>query len=237
MGLGLAFPFLLVASFPKLATKLPKPGAWMLKVKYGLGFLVILTIIWLVYVLVAEIGREGALLISLFMLLISLSLKNNRHSHEARKKMAWLAAAFLIATSFTLPALITHRTSPVLFQKNRVWRPFEEDHIATYVNAGKTVFVSVTADWCLTCQANKYFTLNNKEVLEALRHKDVVAMEADWTNHDPKITTYLKEFNQYGIPFYAIYGCKTPKGEFLGQLITPKKVLNALNKEKCPVVQ
>jgi thiol:disulfide interchange protein len=61
-------------------------------------------------------------------------------------------------------------------------------------------------------------------------------MEANWTNHDPKITAYLKSFNQYGIPFYAIYGCKTPGGKFLGQILTPTKVLDAVREEKCPTL-
>lgn len=235
MGLGLAFPFLLIAFFPKFATKLPKPGAWMVTVKYGLGFLIMITILWLVYVLIAEIGKTGAFLVALLMLFISLFLKNTRNGSEARKKMAWFGAGLLIAASFALPTLFPHARGTIVFKKNDLWRPFEPERIAGYVKAGKTVFVSVTADWCLTCQANKYFVLKNQAVLAALHDNDIVAMEADWTNHDPKITAYLKSFNQYGIPFYAVYGCRTPQGVFLGQLLTPQKVMDIFKREKCPV--
>lgn len=237
MGFGLAFPFFLVAFFPKLATKLPKPGAWMITVKYILGFLVMLTTLWLISILIAEIGKIGAFLVAALMLLISLFLKKTRNGSEARKRMAWLGASFLIAATFTLPTFVAPSPSEVSCPKKSLWHPFEPDRIASHVRAGKTVLVSVTADWCLTCQANKYFTLKNKDVLEALRHKGVVAMEADWTNHDPKITTYLKSFNQYGIPFYAVYGCRSTKGKFLGQLLTPQKMLDALEGEKCPAVK
>ncbi len=233
MGLGLAFPFLLIAFFPKFATKLPKPGAWMVTVKYGLGFLIIITTLWLVYVLIAEIGKTGAFLVALLMFFISLFLKKTRNGSEARKKMVWLGASLLIAGSFALPAFFSQARETLSFKKNNLWHPFEPDRIAGYVKAGKTVFVNITADWCLTCQANKYFALKSKDVLGALHSHDVVAMEADWTNHDPKITTYLKTFKQYGIPFYAVYGCRTPNGVFLGQLLTPQKVLHALKSEKC----
>lgn len=234
MGLGLAFPFLLIAFFPKLATKLPRPGAWMVKVKYGLGFLVMATTCWLVYVLIAEIGQTGAYLVAILMLLISLFLKKSRNGSEARKKMAWFGASILIATSFALPTFVMPPTLTTPSQTDSLWRPFEPHLIAPYVKSGKTVFVNVTASWCLTCQANKYFVLQRKDVQAALQAKDIVTMEADWTNHDPKITAYLKSFNQYGIPFYAVYGCKTPEGRFLGQILTPKKVLDALKGETCP---
>ena len=34
---------------------------------------------------------------------------------------------------------------------------------------GKTVFVDITADWCLTCQINKSFVLNRNEVVEIFK--------------------------------------------------------------------
>jgi suppressor for copper-sensitivity B len=233
MGLGLAFPFLLIAFFPKVATMLPKPGAWMVKVKHFFGFLIIITAIWLVYVLIAEIGQTGSYSIAILMLFLSLFLKKAKGRSEVRKNMAWLGASLLIAASFILPVFVPQNENVPSSHKEGLWKSFEPNRIEGYVRAGKTVLINVTADWCLTCQANKYFVLKNKAVLEALRQKDVILMEADWTNHDPKITAYLKSFNQYGIPFYAIYGCKTPKGEFLGQILTPQKVLDAFEREKC----
>ena len=233
MGLGLAFPFVLIAFFPKIATMLPKPGVWMVKVKYFFGFLLIITAIWLVYVLIAEIGQTGSYSIAMLMLFLSLFLKKAKGRSEAQKNMAWLGAILLIAASFILPGFFSQPGDGHPSHKNGLWKPFEPHQIERYVKSGKTVFVNVTADWCLTCQANKYFVLKNKAVLAALREQNIVLMEADWTNHDPKITAYLKTFNQYGIPFYAVYGCHTPKGKFLGQILTPQKVLRALEKETC----
>ncbi|MGV8948069.1 MAG: protein-disulfide reductase DsbD family protein [Candidatus Paracaedibacter sp.] len=233
MGLGLAFPFLLIAFFPNVATMLPKPGIWMVKVKHFFGFLIIITAIWLVYVLIAEIGQTGSYSIAMLMLFLSLFLKKAKGRSEVQKNMAWLGASLLIAASFLLPVFISESVNVHSSHKEGLWKPFEPERIEGYVKAGKTVLVNVTADWCLTCQANKYFVLKNKAVLEALRQNNVILMEADWTNHDPKITAYLKSFNQYGIPFYAVYGCKTSNGEFLGQILTPQKVLQALENEKC----
>lgn len=51
MGLGMALPYLLVAAFPALATKMPKPGAWMKRLRQLLGFALFATALWLGYVL------------------------------------------------------------------------------------------------------------------------------------------------------------------------------------------
>ena len=47
MGIGMSSPYLLVAIFPKLVNFLPKPGKWMIYVKYFLGLLLFSTVIWL----------------------------------------------------------------------------------------------------------------------------------------------------------------------------------------------
>ena len=41
MGIGMSLPYLLIASFPKLINFLPKPGKWMIYVKYFLGLLLL----------------------------------------------------------------------------------------------------------------------------------------------------------------------------------------------------
>ncbi|MFL2813723.1 MAG: protein-disulfide reductase DsbD family protein [Candidatus Puniceispirillales bacterium] len=47
MSLGLAFPWLSIAIFPKTLSYLPSPGKWMVLVKYILGFGLLITSIWI----------------------------------------------------------------------------------------------------------------------------------------------------------------------------------------------
>jgi suppressor for copper-sensitivity B len=234
MGIGLSFPFILISFFPGLATRLPKPGRWMGTVQKGLGFLILATVLWLTYVLAAELGLMNALCLACLMVIISGVLRSVRLKSAGIKTAAWGATTLLIVAGFLIPDNFTRSKTGVSSNASSLWQPFDPDRVEEYVKAGKTVFVTVTADWCLTCQANKYFILNNRDVVKELENNNVVAMEADWTTHDPKITNYLKSFNQYGIPFYAVYGCRTPLGSFLGQLLTSGKVLQKLRSEKCP---
>jgi suppressor for copper-sensitivity B len=98
------------------------------------------------------------------------------------------------------------------------------------VRQGKTVFVDVTADWCLTCQVNKRLVLDRGAVRDALARAEVVAMRADWTRPDERIADYLRSFGRYGIPFNAIYGPAAPNGIPLPELLTEGDVLSALKR-------
>lgn len=47
MGVGMAFPYLVIAMFPKCLSIIPKPGAWMHTFRRIMGVLVALTALWL----------------------------------------------------------------------------------------------------------------------------------------------------------------------------------------------
>jgi len=98
------------------------------------------------------------------------------------------------------------------------------------VAEGKTVFVDITAEWCITCQVNKATVLKRGQILELLTSGKVIAMQGDWTRPDPRITAYLKSFGRFGIPFNAIYGPGAPLGEALPELLTPGLVLSGIEK-------
>ncbi len=110
------------------------------------------------------------------------------------------------------------------------WRAFDETAIAAEVAAGNIVFVDVTADWCLTCQANKRLVLDREPVATRLQGAGTVAMKADWTNPDPAIAAFLERHGRYGIPFNIVYGPQAPQGLPLPELLTDAEVLAALDR-------
>jgi suppressor for copper-sensitivity B len=115
-----------------------------------------------------------------------------------------------------------------------LWLPFEKAAIRRLVTTRKVVFVDVTADWCLTCQINKSLVLTRGDVYRRLADDGVVAMQADWTRPDDDISRYLASFGRYGIPFDAVYGPGTPRGEALPELLTENAVLEALERATGP---
>jgi len=56
VGLGLAFPYLLLSLMPNWISRLPKPGAWMESFKQAMAFPIYATVVWLVWNLSAQLG-------------------------------------------------------------------------------------------------------------------------------------------------------------------------------------
>ena len=225
LGLGLALPYLVVAACPRLVRVLPRPGRWILVLKAGLASLLGLTAAWLVWVLAGVAGGRAAGAVAL---LLALLLGLVWQCRRLRPTVATAAALVLAGMTFAAPLAL-----PAPDQAPRAgadWTVFDRGEIARQVAAGRVVFVDVTADWCLTCKANKALVIDRSEVAEALRAPGIVAMQADWTRSDPAISRYLEAFDRYGIPFNAVYGPGAPEGIVLPELLTSGAVLDALHR-------
>ncbi len=59
IALGLAFPYLMLCYAPRLLKFMPKPGPWMEHFKVAMGFLLLGTLVWLVYILGDLTGPTG----------------------------------------------------------------------------------------------------------------------------------------------------------------------------------
>ena len=84
-----------------------------------------------------------------------------------------------------------------------------------------------TAAWCVTCQVNKRSTLRREEVMQALRARGIVTLQADWTRRDEAITRELSRLKRTGVPVYAFY---RPGAEVLvlPEVLTPALMIRAI---------
>jgi suppressor for copper-sensitivity B len=223
LGLGLSLPYLLVAVFPGLAARLPKPGAWMVTLRRVLGLALAGTAVWLLTVLAAQINLMGALLVAALLLLLSAVIALGKP-----RALAGLLALAVLGAGLFLPA----SPSAPRIAASEHWQAFDQGRIAELVAAGEVVLVDVTADWCITCKVNKSLVLERGPVLELLQGEGLVAQQADWTNPDPEIAAYLESFGRYGIPFNAVYGPAAPEGIALPELLSEAAVLEAIEKAR-----
>ncbi|MFQ5774711.1 MAG: protein-disulfide reductase DsbD family protein [Kiloniellaceae bacterium] len=234
LGLGLALPYLLIAAAPALAGRLPRPGAWMVRLKRVLGLALAGTAAWLLSVLAAQVGPTAALGVGGLLLGLALALWFGRTG--ARWRLATpVVAGVLALAALALPAGFAARegtpagTGPTEAGAGP-WRPLDPTRIADLVGDGKLVFVDVTADWCLTCQVNKTLVLDKDTVRARLDDPGVVTMRGDWTLPSEAISRYLESFGRYGIPFNAVYGPGAPEGLTLPELLSVEAVLKALDR-------
>lgn len=230
LGVGLALPYLAVAMVPSIATALPRPGKWMVVLRHILGLALVATALWLLSVIAAQIGVEGAFALGGMLALIGVVLIIRRLPESRLGQHAGKAVVLLAVAALALPLVRApeHMTAAVAPSGN--WQAFDQAEISRLVDDGYVVFVDVTADWCITCQVNKKVVLDTNPVSEWLGGEKVIAMRADWTRPSDEIARYLASFGRYGIPFNAIYGPEAVNGIALPELLTSKIVLDAADK-------
>jgi suppressor for copper-sensitivity B len=224
IAVGLSLPYLAVAAWPGLATRLPRPGRWMLWLRALLGLLLAGTAVWLLDVLMSEAGMPAALLVALLAVALALLLWGRRRL-PPRLGSATAGFALLLALAALAAPVLLAAPAPASRQAAEpLWQPFQPERIAALVAGGKVVFVDVTADWCITCQVNKKLVIDTPAVQDRLAGGTTVAMRADWTRPSEAIARYLAGFGRYGIPFNAVYGPRAPQGVALPELLTPGAV-------------
>ena len=229
IGAGMAMPYLLLAVWPGAARLLPKPGAWMVRLKEVMGFLLAAAAIWLFYVLAGQVSAAALAMVQLALLVLALAVWLWR---APRPRWAALAAPVLgiaavvgavVAATTAAPA----RAAGGLEEPAAgliAWVPYDAAEAERLAAAGTPVFVDVTADWCFTCKVNERFVLDTPPVAAAFADAGVVPMRADWTNRDAAIGELLAAHGRYGIPFYLLY---RPGGEphVFPELITQESVV------------
>ena len=224
LGIGMSFPYILFIAFPSLVRFLPKPGTWMVYLKYFLGFGVMLTAVWLGYVCIMIVGLRifTVFILSIIILLLMFNKTINKN------KYGFLLIALLIITVFfTYTSKVLDKYS-LDFSNNSEWVKYNSDSLLNYINGGSTVFIDITADWCVTCKVNKLLILNSKEFKNIAKNNNLILMRGDWTKPDNKITQFLQKSNRYGIPFNALYNIKYPEGIIFSELLTLKEIKDSI---------
>lgn len=226
LGAGLAAPYCAISLAPGLSRLLPRPGRWMATFKTFMGFPLLATVIWLVFVFGAQTGLDSVTNLLIGFLALGLSAWIfGRWQLKTAKIVALLIAVF--AVFIQLPG------SPEL--KSAQWQSFSPAKLLQLSKENKPVFLDFTAAWCVTCKVNEMVAFT-EPVMKEMAARGVVAMKVDWTNGDPEITQMLAGFGRNGVPLYVLYtGKENEAPRILPQILTPKIVLDELknvSKEK-----
>ena len=106
--------------------------------------------------------------------------------------------------------------------------------------AGKTVFVDFTADWCQTCKTKlNGVAINTRAVSELVHDFGIVPLKADWTEESDEIKDMLNLLGRNSIPVYAVFPAERPNEPIVfSDLVTKGQVLDKLRRgrtvEECP---
>jgi suppressor for copper-sensitivity B len=226
LGLGMALPWLVFALFPNLISFMPKPGLWMNTIKVIFGLMMLLTTLWLLTLLVPFIGGLTTLVTGLlFCVYLLYRIAKNKGKKTV---IVILAVSLLITSAVLFTASLTTKHWATLIKDDLTWLPLNKNSIDQYVKQGNTVFIDVTADWCITCKANKIAVILQEPVYSELQQESVITMKGDWTKPSDRITTYLQSHQRFGVPLNVVYGPNAPQGLTLSVLLSSDEVIQAL---------
>ncbi len=249
VAVGMALPYLLLTSRPAWVKYLPKPGDWMVTAKQFMGFLMMATLVWLLYILGKQLGTEGIIWTSAFLLTVGIAcwLVGRFATLTASRRtviLTWVVAVAVVIGGYWLfletildvrSAIAgTSQTGAITEGPSAdgiTWRTFSIGDLDNALRGDKPVFIDFTAEWCLTCKVNEKGVLADRAVIDRFRSQDIVAFRADWTNRNPVITTLLRKFGRSGVPLYVVF----PPGNrtspiVLPEVITTGIVLDALDR-------
>ncbi|WP_206618101.1 protein-disulfide reductase DsbD [Hahella sp. KA22] len=231
LGFGMALPLLLVSFIPTLRAHLPKPGAWMTTARRVLSLPMFLTVIGLIWVLMRQSNNDYVLSVFAAAMLSAFGLWMTGLWQQSQRRGQWWPAISL--TILPLLAVISWipptQASPQHEQKEVSEAfVFNQDQLST-LREKQDVFLYFTADWCLTCKVNEKTSIDQNDVKEAFKQRNVVTMIGDWTNGDSKITEFLSQHGRSGVPLYLWYKKGTSTPTVLPQILTPSILVNQVS--------
>jgi len=244
VGLGLASPYVILSWQPAWLRFLPKPGAWMERFKVAMGFPMLATAVWLFSLIPLHYGKR-ALWLGLFLVILALAawiygeFVQRGRAHRglgASVALVLIVGGYLYAVEGQLrwrsPVPDTSLAGPLKESPDGIdWQRWSPAAVTQARAQGRPVFVDFTADWCLTCQANKRIAIDVPSVRAKLKQANAAALLGDYTRLPDGITTELNRFGRAGVPLVLVYS-KNPNEppQVLPEALTPGIVLAALDR-------
>ncbi len=229
MGAGMALPYALLGLAPGLARLLPKPGAWMDRLKQGLAFPMYGAAAWLVWVLAEQAGPPAVLLALAGAVLIGFAAWAVGIAQASGGRIGRLAGGVAVVAALALLPVLHAAPAPAQAGEAADGEAWSAARLAALRAEGRPVFVNMTAAWCITCKVNERLALATDGTRRAFEARGIALLTGDWTRGDPAITAVLRAHGRDGVPLYLFYpaGAATPR--ILPQILTERILLDAIS--------
>ena len=229
LGVGFSLPYLLLALFPNLITRMPRPGEWMNTLKEFFAFPMFATSLWLLWVFSFQASADS--LISLLITILLVSTIFWIITKSTSKTIRMLSAlTILIIILIQLVSINTLQANVNVNQSTSVasseeWNVNIENELK---KLNQAYLINYTAAWCITCQANDKLALSRPAVRAYLEENNIKYIKADWTNRNNDILQTLTEYGRTGVPLYLYWKPGLDQTLILPAVLTEDLLLNSL---------
>lgn len=235
IGAGLALPFVAISAFPRLGRFMPRSGAWMGTLRSGLGFALLATVVWLLWIVGRGAGSDYvAALLTVLLAGAFIAWSYGRLQLAGARFAgvgAGLAVLVLVAGGANLVGVAAaahgeHESESAPSPHGAAW---SASAVTSALAAGRPAFVVFSADWCLTCKLNERIAVETAETRALLEAGDFALFHGDWTQRDEAIRLELARHGKAGVPLYLVYSPTAPNVPLvLPEVVTQKVVSRAL---------
>ncbi len=222
IGLGFAFPFILIGIFPKALKIIPKPGDWMVLFKQLMGFV----LLYLVYTMLkTTLALTSGLYLAnvlFFLLILGLAVwlygRFVRFEHSKLTQwiftilpiilIVWAAATYLPITQEHLAVAVVAPQGDEMVQDPHApegWYIFSPELHEKLISEGKPLFLDIGAEWCKNCKTNEKTVLFTDEIMADFKARNVTLLRGDFTRKDQVLLQWITDHERLGVPFNALY--------------------------------
>lgn len=227
LGLGMGAPLVLIGTVG--SQLLPRPGAWMNRVKALFGFVLLSMAIWFVARILSDalvLGLWGALGLGAAISLVIMARGNGTGSILPQFATAsaaiiglwsaliligaaggaddpWRPLSVYVPSGVAATSQDASGSGPVAFDDVKDLATLERRVQAT-ANGGQMTLVEFTADWCVSCEVIEREVFSDPTVKNALQ--DVQRLSIDVTDYDAEDQAIMQHFGVIGPPTLMWFG-------------------------------
>jgi len=219
LGVGMAFPYVVMSIYPAALRWLPRPGNWLIHFERFMGFALLATVVYLLTIL-PENKRVWIVLFCLFLAIgFYLWGQMTSLSDSTRRRIAvrLLAVIIMLVGGWlslkTFPSMGWNEEPLSKTEESEKWQPYTDSKLLEAARENRWVVVDFTADWCPNCILVERTALRNQHVVETFRKYNVLLLKADLTRENPPAKRLLENMGSRSIPFLALF----PPGEHFWQ--------------------
>ena len=226
IGIGMSVPFIVLLFYPNVLDFLKNKKKLLTITHYIIVCSLYITIFWLMTVLKTNVGLKPLIVLSGFLFLVIVQFK-------MVKKYIYnvILLVFIVFFGTIMPIKIFKEDKAMLINNSLWTNDISFDEIQKYIDGDKTVFVAITANWCIVCNFNELTVFADYDVVNFLHENNIVPVKIDISTNSDKAEKFYEDKSNLYVPNYIIYNKNHQSGcKFNGKL-TKKEFFN--NFEKC----
>lgn len=241
IGVGMAAPYVVLASLPELVKKVPKAGPASELVKQTMGLLLLAAALY--FICTGLAGLFGWRSMAYWWIVVLPAIAAGlwlmwRTVRISRRTSNRLIFGSIGAAIVAISAGVGHVFAGVALSNDEVpmmdWPLYSAQAEREAIAEGKVVVLKFTAHWCLSCKVLEKAVLSSPRVVDRLSRPDVRVLSVDITGGEPEQKERLKEAGSVTIPLLVVMapnGARDPAGEeiFRSDAYTIQQVIDAVD--------